>query len=364
MALKDNNNTIIYPTGSYGGEVLDKLLTLTYNDNDTYRHGLIHVQTGVKYKLTLPLATMGKVIQDAAATPTIESGRAGEGGFNTVTITERFLQPNHFGIFQIWQPEVMASYWKEFSPIKNQLFRELDPVVQADFLNLLTQTKNEEIGEAIWMGVRDGVEAMTGYTPVEGLAKIGSVDPTQPAAKGNTYFDGVIARILKSMKSTNAVDKVNITGSEKLETGEAVEIALKAMYKQVKDSLRSQTRHMKFVVSWTTWLLYDEYLTEHGVVKYTDNTKENTRLFRGIEILPIHGCPDHTIVLSKFTKNQDSNLWMAIDWANPKDEEVMSMDRLYAFSSEWFVKMTFKCDVNIVKPSEMYAHTAYASGMA
>lgn len=360
MALQDNNKTIVYPTGSYGGEVLDKLLTLTYNDNDTYRHGLVHVQTGVKYKLTLPTASMGKVIQDAAATPTIESGRAGTGGFNTITITERTLQPTHFGVFQIWQPEIMSSYWKEFSPVKNQLFRELDPRVQADFLNLLTHTKNEEIGEAIWMGVRDGVSTLTGYTADETLAKIGEADPEQPQAKGNTYFDGVIARIIRSMSAKNDIDKVNITGDTKLETGEAVEAALKAMYKQVKDSLRSQTKSMKFVVSWTTWLLYDEYLTNHGTVKYTDNSTENKRLFRGIEILPIHGCPDHTIVLAKLTKNQDSNFWMAIDWADPKDADVMSMDRLYAYSSEWFIKMTFKCDFNIVKPNEMYAHTAYA----
>lgn len=360
--LKDENKTIIYPTGSYGGEALDKVLTLTYNDNDMYKHGLVHVQTGVKYKLTLPTSRSGKVIQEAQATPTIESGRAKDNGFNSYKITERVLQPEHFGIFKIWNPEVMAQYWKQFSPLGTQVFRELSPAIQADFINQLTQVKNEEIGEALWLGVKDGEATLKsiGYKQPEGCLALGTTPENMPEAIINTKFDGLMARIIRSQKAENELDRVVVGGVTKLETGEAVEKAFNTLHRGIKDSLRSKTQSMKFLVSWDLWLTYDEYLTQK-TVKYADNTVENIRKYKGISILPIHGCPEHTIVLGEFTKDQSSNFWMAIDWADPTDESTVEINRLNNYSSEWFVKMHMKMDTNIVKPSEMSVWSIYCA---
>lgn len=348
-----NNPTIIYPEGGYGGEVLDHLLLRTAHSNETYQNNLIHVETDVTYKLTLPMADIGNVIQDNVPTPKLTDGDV-NGDLNKITITERTLEPKDFMVFLKWYPEHMASYWKPFKPTGNLIFRELDPAVQADFISLILQKKDQYIGDAIWIGVEGGAEK-SGITAPDSAVALGSGDCK--------YFDGVMKRALDSQDEANEMNRVNITGSGLLDTGEAVEKALYATFRSVEPRLRPSLRNMTFVMSHNTFLEYDEYLTSQ-TYKYRDNTTIQERTFKGVRIVPVAGVPDHTIVLGKFSRDITSNLWMAIDWATRKDEDAVKIGDISNYSAEKFFQMRLKMDVNIVKPCEIYMHTAYKKANA
>ena len=86
-------------------------------------------------------------------------------------------------------------------------------------------------------------------------------------------------------------------------------------------------------------------------------SKVNDYRFKGKRIVPIVGIPEHTIVLGEFTTGMESNLWMGVDYAN--DAEVVKVERLQANSELYFFQMRMKMDVNIVRPAEIVAWTAY-----
>ena len=67
--------------------------------------------------------------------------------------------------------------------------------------------------------------------------------------------------------------------------------------------------------------------------------------------------PESTIFLGKFSREMDSCLWMAVDYAT--DQESVKVERLQANSELYFFQMRMKVDVNIVLPSEIVVWTAY-----
>ena len=111
-----------------------------------------------------------------------------------------------------------------------------------------------------------------------------------------------------------------------------------------------------FVMDYQTWDMYDQYLSGKSS-KYTDNRDENQRKFRGVRVIPMVALPDNTIILGKFTSDQESNLWMGVDYAN--DANVLQVERLQANSELYFIKMILKVDVNIVKRDEVVAQITY-----
>lgn len=352
--MSQEKGGIIYPTGSYGGEVLDHILQLTAHENDTYKKGLIHIETGIVSELTLPTSEIGDLVQDNVPTPDLKTAEIGENGFNEYKITERKLVPRPFMIFKKWNPETMASYWKPFQPKGNQLFRDLSPQVQADFVFKVLDEKNRWLGQAIWQSVEGGAAKSQSQTP-EGATKLG--------AGSYKYFDGVIERLITSLKDTERVNKAILAGNTTLDTGEAVESAFQAMFLRLPDNMRADITDLTFVTSWTTWLKYDQYLTSQGY-KYKDNSQLNELRFKGIRVIPVSGVPEHTIVLGKMSTTQSSNLWMGIDWASPKDEDVFKIGSIAEYSVEKFIQMRMKADVNVVKPCEIIFHTAYATDAA
>lgn len=127
------------------------------------------------------------------------------------------------------------------------------------------------------------------------------------------------------------------------------------MWKKCPKQIRKKAG-LVFVCGWDIWDLYDQYLSDK-TVKYSDNTKVNDYRFKGKRIVPIVGIPEHTIVLGEFTTGMESNLWMGVDYAN--DAEVVKVERLQANSELYFFQMRMKMDVNIVRPAEIVAWTAY-----
>lgn len=131
------------------------------------------------------------------------------------------------------------------------------------------------------------------------------------------------------------------------------------MFKALPDHMRGMYSELTFVCSHTTFLLYDRYLTDK-VYKNASDTALNVAKFKTINIVPITGIPEHTIVLTKFGKDISSNLWMGINWANPEDEDVFKIDKWSNASREYFIQMRMMMDVNWVRLNEIVFHTAYA----
>lgn len=340
--------TINLGVNSYSGEVLEDLLTYTAEGNDTYKEGLIHIKSDIQSKYTLPMVSLGDIIQDRKATP-VSSDSVGAYQFS-----ERYLEPQDFMVYMEFNPRDYEKYYKWAQPTGNLVFRELDPKIQATMLRLLMDKKNEYIGNSIWCAAKGGTTEAKVTAPAGGTA-IGG------ATSGGTmkYFDGVIKRIIDNLNTTDANElaggKCILAGSTTIANGEAVEAALNTMWQKCPKEIRKNAG-LAFVMGWDLWDMYDQYLTSK-TFKYTDNTQINQYRFKGKRIVPITGIAEQTILLGNFSQGMDSNLWMAVDY--PSDEEVIKVDRLQSNSELYFFKMLLKMDVNIVKPKELVVWTAY-----
>lgn len=351
-------STVNFAQNTYSGEVLEDLLTYAAQGNDTYNEGLIHIKSGIQFKYTIPTVQLGKIVQDNVPTPTSTHGAADAStGQNQYTFTERYLEPQEFMVYIEFNPRDFEKYWKFAQPDGNLVFRELDPKVQAKMLRLLMDKKNEYIGESIWCSVKGG-KASAGVTVPSGCTELGGDN----AGGTMKYFDGAMKRILANTSTSASTEEkaggqVTIAGTTELTTGAEVEAAFNAMWKKCPKQIRKKAG-LVFVCGWDVWDLYDQYLSDKQV-KYSDNTKVNEYRFKGKRIVPIVGIPEHTIVLGEFTTGMESNLWMGVDYAN--DTEVVKVERLQANSELYFFQMRMKMDVNIVRPAEIVAWTAYTN---
>ena len=350
--------TFNYQDNNYNGEFLEDLLTYTAQGNETYKEGLIHIKSGIQHKYTLPLVTLGRIVQDHVATPAAATGNnLSTNSIGQYDFSERFLEPQDFMIYFEFNPRDFEEYYKPFQPHGNLVFRELDPKIQATMVRLLMQNKDEYIDSAIWCSQKGGNDESKVRTPTgSGYVKIGDDHAYGP----QKYFDGAINRILRNaggFDGARDANKVQITGSTALTTGAQVEQALYATWKAMPTKLRKK-QGMVILMDQESWDLYDQELTSR-TVKYTDNTTENSLKFRGKKIIPMSSLPKDTIIFGEFNTTMNSNLWMGVDYAN--DENVLQIDKLQNNSELYFFKMILKMDVNIVRPGEIFIWTSYTA---
>lgn len=333
----------------YRGEVLDDILTYAIQENETYKEGLIHIKPGIQKRFALPLLQSGKIIQDHVATP-VQS----VGNFDW---TQRTLEPNDFMVYIEFNPRDYEEYYKQFQPVNNLVFRELDPQVQAAMIHEVLAKKDAYIDHAIWCSALAADKAkITANNPAETVLEIGGDDD----AGAMKYFNGAIARMLINGTAAAGTEdakggKYIAAGTGVFANGAAVEAELYAMWRACPAKLRKRPG-LCFVMDYNTWDLYDQYLSDKHH-KYSDNREENQHRFRGKRIIPLVSLPENTIILGNFTTGKESNLWMGVDYAS--DENVLIVDKLQANSELYFMKMILKMDVNIVKPAEIVAHLPY-----
>ena len=234
-------------------------------------------------------------------------------------------------------------------------------------LRLLLDRKDQYINDCIWCGKKGGddksITAPAGATALGGASVAGLMK----------YFDGALARVMANLKAQAAVDggggtdadknevasgKVILAGSSQFTTGKDVEDALYAIWKKTPSHVR-KSKKLKFVMGWDVWDLYDQYLTTQKDFKYVENPDVNKRTFKGKQIVVIDGVPESTIFFGKFSADQDSCLWMAIDYST--DEESVKVERLQANSEMYFFQMRLKMDVNLVRPGELVVWTPYTN---
>ena len=363
--------TINFAGNTYAGEVLEDLLVYTAKGNETYEAGLVHVKPGIQKRYVLPHIQLGSIIQDNKPTPTSTEGAANDTGFNQYKMSERYLDPQDFMVYLEFNPRDFEEYWRFAQPEGPLVFRELDPAVQKTMLRLLLDRKDQYINDCIWCGKKGGVDASI-ETP-SGATKLGGASAAGPMK----YFDGALARILANPKAQTVVasgtgateaiknevasGEVVLAGDAAFTGGKDVEDALYAIWRKTPAHVR-KSKKLKFVMGWDTWDIYDQYLTTQKDYKYVENPDVNRRTFKGKEIVVIDGIPESTIFFGKFSSDQDSCLWMAIDYST--DEESVKVERLQANSELYFFQMRMKMDINLVRPSEIIIWTPYKNAAA
>lgn len=333
---------------NYTGEVLEDLLTYTAQENETYKEGLIHIKAGIQKKYTLPAISLGSVIQDHKATPDSSKG--------DYTFTERYLEPNDFMIYIEFNPRDFEKYYKDFQPVNNLVFRQLDPKIQSTMIRLLLEKEMEYINNAIWNSATTTEKAKVAAADGADSVVLGAEDSAGPLK----YFNGAIMRMLINAAAKPETEEAKggqiiKAGTGAFADGKAVETELYAMWKVTPPKVRKKTG-LVILMDYATWDKYDEYVSSKEY-KYTDNRQENQHMFRGKRIIPMTALPENTIIIGCFTTGTDSNLWMGVDYAN--DEDVLQVDKLQNNSELYFFKMLLKMDVNIVKPAEIVAHLPF-----
>lgn len=336
---------------NYTGEVLGDLLTLTAQENETYKEGLIHIKSGIQKKYALPQVRLGKIIQDHKDTPDSSVGE--------YTFAERYLEPEDFMIYLEFNPRDFEQYYRPFQPKGNLVFRELDPKVQATMIRLLMEQEQEYINQAIWCSATAAERAKISSS--DGTVAAGTTEIGGDAEAGPMkYFNGAIARMLMNAATAATSEdakcgQVNIAGSGTFADGEAVEKELYAMWEATAPKIRKKAG-LVILMDYKSWDAYNKYLSAK-TMKYSDNRKENEHRFQGKRIIPMVALPNDTIFMGVFTTGVDSNLWMGVDYTN--DENVLQVEKLQANSEKYFFKVLLKMDVNIVRPSEITAHIPF-----
>lgn len=364
---------------NYTGEVLNDILAYTAQENETYKHGLVHIAPHIQKKLALPHFKTGSIIQPRVATPKSTDSK---GDF---TFSERYLEPKDFMVYDEVNPRDFESYYKEFQPTGNLVFRELDPRVQMVLLRAIMDSKNEYINQAIWCSALDSDLTALGLT---GSKVIGCDNIYGPMK----FFTGALARVIANAKVTALIKQnadnekwnedhkndsdfatkkkaitalttaqedeiasgqVTLAGSLAMSDGAAVSKELYAMWMKVKTTIR-QNPNLKILMDYKSWDAYDKYLSSQ-VYKHTDDTAENKRFFRGKQVIPMAALPEDTIIIGVFSTGLDSNLWMGLD-LDKTDQEVVKFERLQPNSELYFFKMLMKMDVNIVRPGDLVVH--------
>ncbi len=347
---------------NYTGEVLNDLLAYTATENETYKNGLVHVESGIQKKLALPLIQRGTIIQDRIPTPQAASGsNVSPNSVGTYNFTERYLEPADFMIYMEFNPRDFESYYKPFQPTGSLVFRQLNPEVQATMLRLLIEGKESYINNAIWRSAKATDATHVKDSAGAAQTAIGGNDEVGP----HKYFNGAIYRMLynKARQSSDTgadLEEYNggqivTTGNGTFANGEEVSKELYNMWQACPPSIRTKEK-LTFLMDYATWDKYDQYCSTQ-LYKYSDNTAENMRRFRGKKVLPMTALPENTIILGVFSEGRDSNLWMGVDYADA--ENVIQVDKLQNNSELYFFKALLKMDVNIVRPKEIVAHLPF-----
>ena len=265
---------------NYTGEVLGDLLTLTAQENETYKEGLIHVKSGIQKKYALPSVQLGKIIQDRKPIP--------DGSVGEYTFAERYLEPEDFMVYMRFNPRDFEEYYRPFQPKGNLVFRTLDPKVQATMIRLLMERKMEYINHAIWcsaMPEQKAKIASADGSVAAGATEIGGED----AAGEMKYFNGAICRMLMNAAAAATSEdaksgQINVAGTGTFADGAAVESELYAMWEATEPKIRKKSG-LVILMDYKSWDAYNRYLSDK-TVKYSDNRKENEHRFQGKRIIP------------------------------------------------------------------------------
>lgn len=331
---------IVLNDTSYAGGVASYMITRAVVGADTIQKGCVYVQDGIKKKHTIPRIEVTDFMQRRQATPQSKG---------TVTVDGKVLEPLDIMLYYEFNPRDFEAHWYAEQQSPTLLARQLPQTVEA-FMMMQTMLRlNEWFEFAIW---RSRVQ----YAP-DGAA-------VTPASKGADagdsiyfYFDGLIKRLLDDattiLVSTPATLVAGTAGGGEENIGAALYRILKLVPKALLN--RYGKMGLKFMLSYGTKLVYDEYLTTSTTFKNNDTTERSIDRYKGYDVVALAGVPDNTIVACVACPDISSNLWVGV---NSVQDNNLQLAKLQANSELFFVKGLFKMDTQSGFPDQVVLYTS------
>jgi hypothetical protein len=324
---------------SYAGSVASYMITRAVVGADTVQKGCAYVKDGIKKKHTIPRIEVSNFIQRRKATPTSQGA---------VTVDGKVLEPLDLMLYYEFNPRDFEAHWYAEQLKPQLLARELPQTVEA-FMMMQTMLRlNEYFEFHTWRGRKQ-------YDP-EGDA----VDPTTKGAEAGDavyfYFDGLIKKLLDDNTTILVTTPLTLVAGTAGGGEENIGAALLRCYKLVPKALlyRYGVMGLKFIVSYATQQVYEEFLTTTTTFKNNDTTEKSINRYKGYEVVPLAGVPDNTIVVCIANPDISSNLWIGI---NSTTDEQLQLAKLQANSELYFVKGLFKMDTQSGFPDQVVLYT-------
>lgn len=334
-ALKDD--TLVINDTSYAGTFAPYYILPALFSFETLNKKLAYLKDGIKKQHSIGTMDFVGPLQVRVPTPTQSGGN--------LVIDKRQLIPQNTMVYQEFNPRDLESHWESENLSETLLTRQLPATVENYAIMLFLGRAMEQFDIMTWQG-------STQYR--------NNVNVPQFDAPGvpNPYYqiqftDGYIKRFLADSAVYQVPSPVTLTASN------IVSAALNPLYQAVaqnnrallaNDSMRSR---MKFMCSYNTSLIYEDYLTTQPF-KGNDPTKPGLSEWKGFAIERIAGMPDNTIVFTLADATPESNLWIGLNSISDKNFELM---RLFNNSELFFFKMLFKLDVNYGRSEKVFVYT-------
>ena len=291
---------IVVKNTNYSGEVLERILTVAATGNEIVSKGLICVIPGVEKKISIPRLRTGKMLQKRKEDPKVSDSK---GDFN---YSEKSLEPMDVMALTVFNPRAFEQIWRKWQPKGDLVFAELPAEAQNALLEALSKQVQFELG--------------THYV----VGEYGDDD--------EHLFNGIL---------TQAAKDSDVIIAESAATTQTERLA--AVRAKIPVAIRNN-ENLRFLMSVNDFDKYDDELTKRDA-KNADETRVNTKMYKGIKIETLAAWPDDLIVATLCSPDPDGNLFAAVNLQD--DEHVIQIDKVSAMSELYFFKMLMKVDTNI-----------------
>src|SRR6185369_12336090 len=330
------DDTLVINDTSYAGTVAPYYIIPALFSFDSIIKKVVYLKDGIKKQHTIPTMDFSGPLQPRVATPTQSGGN--------ITIDKRQLVPKDTMAFQLVNPRNFEVHWDAENLSQTLLTRQLPVTVENYIMLLLLGRSFEQFEVMTWQGSTQYANNVnvTQFNPD------GSVNPYYQLQ----FVDGLIKRMIADSAVYKVASPVALTSSN-------IGASLLSLYQSVATNNRAllaqanSYQRMKFLMSWNTKLIYEEYLTNQPY-KNNDTTEAGIMRYKGWEIEVLAGMPDNTIVFTEAMATPEGNLWVGMN--STLDENFM-LQRFLPASELFFFKMLMKIDVNYGRSEKVFLYT-------
>ena len=294
---------------TYAGKNLEGFITRAMIGNEPFQKGIMYIEENVDKKFTIPRLVLTDLVQAVAATPVSQG---------TATVDGRTLTPGGYMLYWEFNPKKFDDHWFSAMLEGSLLDRTLPATLESAIVQEFLKYHDDWLASALFSSDNSGTDLLGGTDYV--------------------YFDGWVRKMLDDSDVNDVSSPVTLTSAN-----------IEAKFQACEDLLITSAPALlydpdtKFIVSYKTAKLW-ERAQASATYKGIDNTRAGLLAFQGREIVPIKGCPDNTIILTRTGAARTSNLWAGVQAIS--DSMEIKLMPLQNNSDKWFIKMINEIDVN------------------
>lgn len=297
-------------TTSYAGEDIGQILQLLVVGNEAVDKGSFNIFEGVQKSkfITRGFATANP-IQTYQALPATPS--------NSLSFTERALNPVRLMVYDLINPMDFQNYWREFQPKGPLADKVLDPAVMKAIVQLYANQIDNQMGRLIWQGDT-------------------SLAPTNPLS----FVQGIITRAIADGAVVKPTAVGNITAAN-------IIAILTSLDTTIPDALYNVDNYVYHMSTATARIYMDALIA----LSFKDKGPSDfgrgldTLTFKNRKIVNYNGFPNNFILCARAGSNPlNSHLHMAVNMTSDPDD--LKIERFRPEGDQFFLKAQFEFDVN------------------